>query len=110
MFIPTAFQATKAVLAIIRTGRMTVASPRVHTPESTSKTICVPVRPLAVICRGHRELVVENLAFRPQLRLETREPPAALVEPDRLFWIALAKSWRHCREALVLVQPDTVPL
>src|SRR5206468_9639049 len=27
---------------------------------------------------------------------------------DRLFWIALAHTWRHWRAALVLVQPDTV--
>jgi len=27
---------------------------------------------------------------------------------DRLFWIALAQSWRNWRTALVFVQPDTV--
>src|SRR3989442_4813182 len=27
---------------------------------------------------------------------------------DRLFWIALARSWRNWRRALIVVQPDTV--
>jgi putative transposase len=33
---------------------------------------------------------------------------AHLQTRDRLFWIALARSWRNWRMALMLVQPDTV--
>jgi putative transposase len=64
-------------------------------------------RALALALRGHRELVLENLALRQQLtalKRTTRRPH--LQTGDRLFWIALARLWR--RTALVLLQPDTV--
>src|SRR5437870_2852333 len=69
----------------------------------------VIVRALALACRGHRELVLENLALRQQLTALRRTTKRAhLKTRDRLFWIALAQSWRNWRTALVLVQPDTV--
>src|SRR5438270_12197879 len=69
----------------------------------------VIVRALALACRGHRELVLENLALRQQLTALRRTTKRAhLKTRDRLFWIALARSWRNWRTALVLVQPDTV--
>jgi putative transposase len=64
---------------------------------------------LALAFRGPRELVLENMALRQQLtalRRTTKRPH--LQTRDRLFWIALARSWRNWRTALVLVQPDTV--
>jgi len=68
----------------------------------------VIVRALALACRGHRELVLENLALRQQLTALRRTTKRAhLKTRDRLFWIALARSWRNWRTALVLVQPDT---
>src|SRR5947209_9201330 len=71
--------------------------------------LVVIVRALALACRGHRELVLENLALRQQLTALRRTTKRAhLKTRDRLFWIALARSWRHWRRALVLVQPDTV--
>src|SRR4029077_18657 len=60
-------------------------------------------------CRGPRELVLENLALRQQLTALRRTTKRAhLRTRDRLFGIALARSWRNWRTALVLVQPDTV--
>ncbi len=70
--------------------------------------ICVLVRAVALACRGHHELVLENLALRQQLnamrRMRTRPQ---LRTRDRLFWITLAQIWRHWRTALVFVQPET---
>ena len=71
--------------------------------------IFVFVRALALACRGHRELVLENLALRQQLHaFKRRGTRPQLRTRDRLFWIVLAKTWRHWRASLVLVQPDTV--
>jgi putative transposase len=71
--------------------------------------LLVLVRTLALACRGHRELVLENLALRQQLAaFKRRGPRPQLSTRDRLFWIVLAKTWRHWRAPLVLVQPDTV--
>src|SRR5262249_28992660 len=71
--------------------------------------LIVVVRGVALVLRGHRELVLENVALRQQLaamkRAQKRVP---LNTGDRLFWIALAHSWRNWRTALVFVQPDTV--
>jgi len=69
----------------------------------------VTLRAIALICRGHRAVALENLALRQQLAAltRTRKRPQ-LRTRDRLFWIVLAKSWRHWRRALVFVQPDTV--
>ena len=66
-------------------------------------------RALALALRGHRELVLENLALRQQLtamKRTTRRP--RLQTGDRLFWIALAGVWRNWRTAVVLGQPGTV--
>src|SRR3954462_9345310 len=66
-------------------------------------------RALALGLRGHRELVLENLALRQQLmavKRATRRPH--LQAGDRLFWIALRRIWRNWRTAAVLVRPDTV--
>ena len=71
--------------------------------------IVVLVRALALACRGHHELVLENLALRQQLNALRRTGTRPhLRRRDRLFWIVLAQTWRHWRAALVLVQPDTV--
>jgi hypothetical protein len=66
-------------------------------------------RALALALRGHRELVLENLALRQQLTaLKRTTQRSHLQTRDRLFWIALAGIWRNWRTALVLVQPNTV--
>jgi putative transposase len=71
--------------------------------------LIVIVRALTLALRGHRELVLENLALRHQLAALQRTAKRARFQGrDRLFWIALARSWRNWRTALVLVQPDTV--
>jgi transposase InsO family protein len=77
--------------------------------RSVLEMICVFVRGLALACRGHHELVLENLALRQQLNALRRiGTPPQLRRRDRLFWIVLAQTWRHWRAALVFVQPETV--
>src|SRR5215213_4719036 len=72
-------------------------------------TILWIARALALACRGHHELVLENLALRQQLQALTRTRTRPVLRGrDRLFWIVLATTWRHWRAALVFVQPDTV--
>jgi len=73
------------------------------------ETILLSVRALALACRGHHELVLENIALRQQLsalKRTTKRP--RLRTRDRLFWIGLASGWRHWRTALMIVQPETV--
>jgi hypothetical protein len=49
-------------------------------------------RALAVGLRGHRELVLENLALRQQLMtLKRANSRPRLQARDRLFWIALRR-------------------
>jgi hypothetical protein len=55
-------------LATIRTGRLMVASGRIARQNRRVLEITVVVvRALALACRGHHELVLENLALRQQL-------------------------------------------
>ena len=71
--------------------------------------VVVFVRTIGLICCGHRAVALENLALRQQLaalKRNVRRPQ--LRRRDRLFWVLLANVWRDWRQALVLVQPDTV--
>jgi hypothetical protein len=70
--------------------------------------LIVVVRALTLAVRGHRELVLENLALRQQLAAFHRTTRCRLRARDRLFWMVLARSWRNWRTALIVVQPDTV--
>src|SRR5262245_32541651 len=70
--------------------------------------LIVVVRAFTLALRGHRELVLENLALRRQLAAFHRTTRCRLRPGDRLFWMALARTWRSWRTALIVVQPDTV--
>jgi putative transposase len=66
-------------------------------------------RALVLACRGHHELVLENLALRQQVRtLQRAVKRPRLRGRDRAFWILLAHCWKRWRTAVVLVQPETV--
>ena len=61
------------------------------------------------LCGGHRQLALENLAFRHQLAVYKRTlTRPRLHRTDRLFWVGLTRVWTGWREALVIVTPDTV--
>jgi hypothetical protein len=62
-------------------------------------------RGLALACRGHQDVVLENLALRQQLLAAKRAAKRPRLQArDRFFWIVLAQLWRNWRTALVLVQ------
>ena len=55
--------------------------------------LIVVVRALTLAFRGHRELVLENLALRQQLAaLHRTTKRARLRTRDRLFWMALSQA------------------
>src|SRR5882762_3048077 len=64
--------------------------------------LIVVVRAVTLALRGHRELVLENLALRQQLAAFHRTTRCRLRARDRLFWMALARSWRNRRNALIV--------
>jgi putative transposase len=56
-----------------------------------------------------RNLLLENLALRQQLAaLKGRCPRARLTVADKWFWVMLRRLWPGWRQALMLVQPETV--
>ena len=66
-------------------------------------------RLLPVLCGGHRQLALENLALRHQLAVYKRTVTRPrLRRTDRLLWVGLARVWTCWRQALVIVSPDTV--
>ena len=62
-----------------------------------------------LIGKGHRGVVMENLALRQQLSIYKRnQKRPRLVGRDRFFWLALSTVWKDWRRALFVVHPDTV--
>jgi len=60
------------------------------------------------VCSRH-SLLLENLALRQQLAvLKTRHPQPRFKAPDKLFWLLLSRLWPGWKQALILVQPETV--
>jgi hypothetical protein len=56
--------------------------------------LIVTGRALALAVRGHRELVLENLALRQQLTAMKRTISRPHLQTrDRLFWVALTRTW-----------------
>jgi putative transposase len=59
--------------------------------------------------RERRDLALENLALRQQLGvLKRRKGVPRLQRKDRLFWVVLSRIWAPWRQALHLVNGDTV--
>ena len=59
--------------------------------------------------QSHSRLALENLALRHQLAVLQRQAPKPKLRPtDRLLWVSLLRFWPDWRQALLLVQPQTV--
>jgi len=59
--------------------------------------------------RNHGDLALENLVLRQQLAvLKAAHPRPRLADPDRLFWVLIARMWSGWRSARHIVQPETV--
>jgi putative transposase len=67
------------------------------------------LRLLPILCGGHRQVALENLALRHQLAVYKRAATRPkLRKADRLFWVWLARVWAGWRQPLLIVTPDTV--
>jgi len=64
---------------------------------------------LRTFLRSRHDLGLEILALRQQLAiLKRKHPRPHLRRRDRLFWVALRLRWSRWRDALIIVEPDTV--
>src|SRR6266446_6580275 len=64
-----------------------------------------------ILClfRARRSLLLENPAFRQQLAaLKRRRPRPRLTVFDKLFWVFARKYWSGWKQALIVVNPETV--
>src|SRR5919198_3073192 len=69
-------------LARIRMGgRWLIGPSRKRHNRHVLEMIFLLVRAVALACRGHHELVLENLALRQLERVETHEQPSTPLEP-----------------------------
>src|SRR5437867_12613034 len=67
------------------------------------------LRLLPMLCGGHRQVALENLALRHQLAVYKKMVNRPkLLSRDRLFWVALSWVWAGWRQALVIVSPNTI--
>ena len=58
---------------------------------------------------SRRRLLTANLALRQQLGVpKRRHPRPKLTAADRLFWLLARRLWSSWKEALLLVNPETV--
>jgi putative transposase len=58
---------------------------------------------------ARRDLLMENLALRQQLAvLRRRHPQPRFASSDKVFWVVLRGLWSGWKQALILVQPETV--
>ena len=70
-------------------------------------TLLVPLA--AGLLRSRRDLIAENLAMRQQLAaLRQSQSRPHLAASDRIFWVLLRGLWPRWKQALVIVQPETV--
>jgi putative transposase len=67
------------------------------------------LRTLVCLLRTRRSLLLENLALRQQLAvLKRRHPRPRLDLLDKLFWVAVRRSWSGWQQSLIVVTPETV--
>jgi putative transposase len=67
------------------------------------------LRLVPLLCGGHHQLALENLALRQQVAVYKRTATRPkLRRIDRLFWVWLARVWPGWRQPLLIVTPDTV--
>src|SRR5216684_3911677 len=89
------------ICVVIRLEALIFASVARH-DEGVLDMIVLMGRALALACRGHQEVVLENIALRQQLRaLQRTVRRPRLRRRDRVFWVLLSNTWRDWRRALV---------
>ena len=64
---------------------------------------------IRALLRPRLDLALENMALRQQLGvLKLKKPRPKLRESDRILWMLLHRLWSRWRDALIIVQPETV--
>jgi hypothetical protein len=64
---------------------------------------------LAAFVRSRNDQAIVELALRQQLAIyAVKRPRPRLTRTDRAFWVLLSRVWPRWREALFIVQPETV--
>ena len=59
--------------------------------------------------RSRHNLLLEILSLRQQLGvLKQKRPQPQFTISDKLFWVTLRRLWPRWKQALILVQPETV--
>lgn len=77
--------------------------------KPTGNYIYPPASAVADLCRSKRELVVENALLRQQLLVLHRQVKRPQLTPtDRVLLVVLASKLRAWKNALLIVQPDTL--
>jgi transposase InsO family protein len=67
------------------------------------------VRRIPAFFRSHCEQVFVELALRQQLATyDLQKTKPRLTPLDRAFWVTLSRLWPRWKQALVIVEPDTV--
>src|SRR5258705_5402182 len=67
------------------------------------------VRSAIALFRTRENQAIVELALRQQLAVYVHRHPRPRLSPlDRAFWVFLSRFWRHWRNSLVLVRPETV--
>jgi hypothetical protein len=83
-----------------------------RSPYDTEVMLCLPrliVGFFVRFFRFRRDLLLENLVLRQQLAvLMQRYPRPRLSTSDKLFGVVLRRLWPDWKDALFLVQPETV--
>ncbi|MBW1882472.1 MAG: hypothetical protein JRJ58_03010, partial [Deltaproteobacteria bacterium] len=65
---------------------------------------CIPA-----FFRSRDEQAIIELALRQQLASYAHRGPKPRITPvDRVFWVFLSRGWSDWKQALVIVQPNTV--
>jgi hypothetical protein len=73
------------------------------------KLTTIFLRCIPAFFRSRNEQVIVELALRQQLATFTEKGRRPRITPaDRGFWVLLSQMWSGWKEALVVVQPDTV--
>jgi hypothetical protein len=66
-------------------------------------------RVLGSISASRADMILENLALRPQIAvLPRRHPRPRLRASDRDFWLALRRWWPQWKVTLAIMQPEIV--
>ncbi len=74
-----------------------------------TKWLSIFLRVLISTFQTRRDLAFENLLLRQQLAvLKSKRTRPQLTQADRVFWMFASKVWSQWRNALHIVQPETV--